>query len=384
MLDRLAQETGGRFTWNTNDLSLAFARAQRDQGCRYTLGFYLPATEADRPQRVRVQVLRDGLHTLTPTQYMFRSEAGERTNEIMAAFFAPEMFHTGYLRTHLFPLQPRDGNVWNTLVAVSFPIRFDDPENRIEVDFGAVLKRRSKTVHTFDRRMILQLATGAAARERRFMFLEPADRAPGEYRLTVVMADADGRGRPDSTRLNVEVPPIPKKAVLLVDPILGRPRDANIVVRGDGSAGGRKSHDSDWLSQHDIVAGKGAFEPILVQLLDEEHEVHARNKACLVRAKRQPGETTVERQVAEDEGGTWPLPSVPLALQAQAGKGRVMCQNLYEVIPDEATEPWESYEFRTVIEAAPRIGAVDERIPFAVVSHDTQAPETDAVPDRQD
>jgi len=372
MLSRLAEETGGRYARNTNDLSLAFAQARRDQGCRYTLGFYLSASKEDRPRRIKVQLLRDGLRALSPTQYMFRSESERRSNEIMAAFAMPEMYSTGYVRTHVFPLQPRAGKVWNTLIAVSFPFLLDESGDRVEIDFGAVLESGSKVVHKFDRRMTLTLAAGADARERRFMFLEPADLAPGEYQLTVVMANADGAGRPDSTRVTVEVPPIPKKAVMLVDPILGRPRDENVLVRGDGPTAGRKGHDSHWLAQRDIVAGKGAFEPFLVQLLDEEEEVLARNKACIVGAKKQPGQTSIERQISEDGGEAWRLPSVPLALEAQADKSNVMCQNLYEIVPDEATEPWESYEFRARVEAAPKIDAVNEELPFAVVSGDAK------------
>ena len=34
-------DTGGRFTEATNDLGLAYSRAQRDLGCTYTLGFYV-------------------------------------------------------------------------------------------------------------------------------------------------------------------------------------------------------------------------------------------------------------------------------------------------------------------------------------------------------
>jgi hypothetical protein len=39
-LDRLAADAGGRFSERTNDLSLGYARAQRDQACIYTIGFY--------------------------------------------------------------------------------------------------------------------------------------------------------------------------------------------------------------------------------------------------------------------------------------------------------------------------------------------------------
>jgi VWFA-related protein len=39
-LARLASMTGGRLTRNTNDLTIGYARARRDLGCRYTVGFY--------------------------------------------------------------------------------------------------------------------------------------------------------------------------------------------------------------------------------------------------------------------------------------------------------------------------------------------------------
>ena len=65
MLTRLANETGGRLTRFTNDFSLAFARAQRDLGCQYTIGFYLRDDgNVDRPRRIKVNVLRPGLRAV--------------------------------------------------------------------------------------------------------------------------------------------------------------------------------------------------------------------------------------------------------------------------------------------------------------------------------
>ena len=60
MLRRLANETGGRMTANTNDLGLAYARAQRDTGCTYTLGFYDRDPQPDRDRRVTLRVDRPG------------------------------------------------------------------------------------------------------------------------------------------------------------------------------------------------------------------------------------------------------------------------------------------------------------------------------------
>ena len=80
----------------------------------------------------------------------------------------------------------------------------------------------------------------------------------------------------------------------------------------------------------------------------------------------QPGTTNVERSVSETDGWTWRLPSVPLAMRLQSDKTNVLCQDLYEVVPDDVTAPGRSYEFRAIVEESARIRGVDEQILFAV------------------
>jgi len=256
------------------------------------------------------------------------------------------------------------------LIAVSFPVDLGPAANVTEIDFGAVLRRDKAIAHQFHRRVTLRLKDPGRSGERRFMFLEPADLEPGEYELTVVMAGADPASRPDATRSGVEVPPIPKKEMMLVEPILGRPRDRNVVIRGSGPETGRKRLDPDYLSDFDIVTAKGIFEPMLVQLVDED-QVQARNKACLVGAREQPGDTSITREIAEDDGAEYELPSVALSLAPQGKqKRRVLCQNLYEVLPDEAIAPGEDYELQATVEESEQIREVEEALPFAVNEDD--------------
>jgi hypothetical protein len=362
MLARLANETGGRLTHNTNDLSLGFARAQRDLGCQYTLGFYLTDDVLDAPRNVSVRVKRDGLRALHPDKYLFRSEEARWESDMSAAFHAPAMFQTGYVSAHVFLLQPKSKGVWETLVAVNFPVSFDGGGAESTIDFGAVLRRGSKVIHAFNRRVALRQKPGTRVRDRRFLFLEPADLEPGTYELTVVAADVRQRGRPEALRTNLDVPGIPTREPMLVQPILGRPRDANVVVRGDGPTGRGARADSEKSALHDVVAARGSFEPMLVQRLENAGEVLTRNKACLVGRKEAPTASIERTVMPQDDDEALRLRSVALEL---AEEGKVLCQNVFEVLPEGRIDDGR-YLFEATIDAAPESPTARETLPFAV------------------
>ena len=361
MLVRLANDTGGRLTRATNDFSLGFARVQRDLGCRYTVGFYLRRDDEDRPRRLALYVRRAGLRVLHPSQYKFRSESERRRSILSAAFFAPEMFQTGYVRAHVFALHPVTPKSWETLVAVSFPVEFGDGEDTAQIDFGGVVRQGTRVVHSFNRRVTLRPFEVSSVRERRFMFLEPVTLEPGEYELTVVTADTEGK-RPAATRITAKIHPIPKKEMMLVQPILGRPRDENIVVRGTGPHEERRRMSPEAAAALDIVATKGSFEPLLVQRADDIEEPLARNKACIVAARRSVPDTVIERSVLEGDETAVQLPPVALAL---GRGGKVMCQNVFEILPQDAIGPGR-YRFEATVENTPKHDAVSESLRFAV------------------
>ncbi|HEX6852488.1 MAG TPA: VWA domain-containing protein [Candidatus Polarisedimenticolaceae bacterium] len=68
VLSRLAVDTGGRETVNTNDLTLAAARASRDLGCRYALGTYVRGA-GRRSGSIVVDVFPKGTRALHPAGY---------------------------------------------------------------------------------------------------------------------------------------------------------------------------------------------------------------------------------------------------------------------------------------------------------------------------
>ena len=103
-------DSGGRFTERSNDLTLAYARAQRDLACVYSLGLYVSPKE-DTPQGITVRVHRSGMRAIHPNQYIFRSKAKQKESLLQAAWVAPQMFQSGLVRAHLFPVR----HLWRAL-----------------------------------------------------------------------------------------------------------------------------------------------------------------------------------------------------------------------------------------------------------------------------
>jgi hypothetical protein len=152
------------------------------------------------------------------------------------------------------------------------------------------------------------------------------------------------------------------RELILVKPILGRPRDENIVVRGDGPSKDRERIDFEELAHHDIVATRGSFEPMIVQRLENVDEVLSRNKACLVARKAAPP-ANIERIVTPEEGDDpFKLPSIPLAL---AQEGKVLCQNVFEVLPKDRVDDGR-YLFEATIDETPSTSTARESLRFAV------------------
>lgn len=369
MLARLANETGGRLTAGTNDLTLGYARARRDLGCHYTVGVYLPDEPRDRPRRVTLHVRGDGLRVLHPERHAIRSREERKVSSVTAAFTVPEMFENSRLRAHVFTLQPRSKDEWDTLIAVNFPVGTERVEETVEVEFAAVVYQGSRVWHAFNRTVTLRPRPGGETGPRELTFLEPATLAPGSYEIRVVMLDARDGAEVGATRLAVEIPPIRKGDLMLVTPILGRPREKNIVLRGDGAPA--PAHGAEPITHRDIVAAEGSFEPLLVLQTEAEERLGARNKACLVGARPAllpPADATFDRAVLRDgdEAAATRLPEVALALD---DGGKVLCQNLFEVLPDDAADPG-SYSFEATIDVprgkGGRQGPLGESLRFAV------------------
>jgi hypothetical protein len=296
--------------------------------------------EDDRVRNVTVWVKRPGHRAVHPGKYMFRSESTRKTSLLRAAWAAPEMFQTGIVRAHIFPLRPVAKTEWDVLLAVSFPIPLSAAvEPTTGREFGAILSRGSAAAHRFSRRITLKPHGPDVDSTPTITFLERVKLKPGTYTLTAVLSDPRDID-PHAAKIRVDVPEIPTRGLFLVGPVLGRPSGPNLVITGGGSD-----------AANDTIGSERSFEPLLVQHLEEPADLVALTEACLVNAKkrrRRACDATAHRALLDADGQpVGDLDDVALGLE---GVGRVRCGTLLDVVPAGSLAPGE-YEFDVVLDA---------------------------------
>jgi VWFA-related protein len=356
---RLASTTGGRVIANTNDPTIGYARARRDLGCRYTLGFYDRKPEEDKRHELRVDSLRADVHLLSTDRYSFPSNKERLKLAVEAAYLVPQMFEGGGLRAYVFPLQPQDASTWDALVDLDFPVPLAGKSlDRSVRDFGVVLQRGADVVHTFHRSITLQSARpGEGKSDRRITFLEPAAMPPGHYVVTAVLSDP-ATDKPFSYRTELSVPEIPKGKTFLTGPILGRRSGDDVVVYG---------RTSDRGAAADRVGNPASFRPLLVNEANREQPLAALTHACVLKAHRKDGPWVAARTLlAEDGSIAGTLPEIPIAWD---GKGASSCRRIFDELP-VATLRLGRYTFRATLSG---VGAglspmETSEIPFALIA----------------
>ncbi|HXV76680.1 MAG TPA: hypothetical protein VD788_10205 [Candidatus Polarisedimenticolaceae bacterium] len=352
-LDRLAVETGGRFTERTNDLQLAYARAQRDRACTYTLGFYVEADDESRSRSLSVRVKRPGMRAIAPQRYVFRSDDEKRESLLRAAWIAPEMFQTGVVRAHAYPLRPADKGAWEALLAVGFTVPLGDSAGAaVRRRFGAMLYQGSRVVHRFSRTVTLQPDHSGVDSTPVVTFLERVRLPPGSYSLTAVVSDPLDT-RPHAVKVPIAVEPIPRRELFLSPPILGRRSGPNLVVIGGGSGG------------DDQLGSSASFEPMLVQQVDATVDAVAVSQACMLGSPKHALEkkTRILRTLHRADGGAvGRLDPLPLTLD---GEDKIRCQNLVDVIPTASIVDGE-YVFHVELAAGADDASSGRRVRFVV------------------
>jgi len=336
-------DSGGRYTERTNDFTLAYARAQRDLACVYTLGLYVDPKE-DSPQGITIRVLRPGLRTIHPSQFVFRSESKKKESLLRAAWISPEMFQSGLVRAHLFPLRPASKRSWDGLLAIAFPVPLDTRGGEaVQREFGAVLTRTlsaggEKVIHRFSRSITLQPDRSDVTSKPTVTFLQEVDLEPGGYEVTAVLSDPED-AQPHASRIEIEVPDIPQRDLFLIGPMLGRRSGPNLVVWGGGAAAG-----SDELGE------ENSFEPLLLHQLEEADDLVAVTQACLVGAKdyrSKKGRVAIIDRSLSLLGGT-EVGKLSTEQVELVGKAKLKCQQLVDVLPAASLNGGE-YVFEAVL-----------------------------------
>ena len=344
-LARLASVTGGRLSQGVNDMTIGYARARRDLGCRYTMGFYDRKPEEDKQRSLRVEFNRRGITLQYADRYSFPSASERRFQSIQAAYLAPQLFEEGGMRASVFPSEPKDDDRWNALIAVEFAIPASLADRELTREFGVVLTRALassfETAHTFHRTVTL---TGdGISRERRFTFLEPVVLKPGRYEVHAVLADPASE-KPFAATAQIVLPDIPRWQPFLVGPILGRRAGDDVVVFG---------------GETDRVGTGTDFRPVLEAETSPGVALSALTQACIVQPSMLDGPWIVERSLMSDASGlVVDLPGIQLERE---GKSRVVCRRVFDELPLE-TLPLGHYTFQARL-----AGDGESRVPVAIV-----------------
>jgi hypothetical protein len=295
---------------------------------------------------------------------VFRSKDSKTEAKVLASFVSPDMFDAGILRSHAFPLRPNTKNGWETILVVSFPVKFDKEEGAEQQrDFGIVLQRDNSVVHSFNRRMTLRIKDWSSDLEREVTFVEFVDLKPGRYTLTASLLDPNSTAV-DSARVTLEVPPpLPKRQLALVSPILGQPAGSNVVVAGNLDRKGSSESDRRGTSE--------SFQPLLIQQTEQTAQLLALTRACLNRGDDQHATgATVDRSVT---AGSSPdlaeLDPVPVELR---GGTKVRCDPLLDSLPTAFFDPGK-YVFEALLEVGGKTS--EEYLRFAVESADGGKPQ---------
>lgn len=331
-LARLASVTGGGLSQGVNDLTIGYARARRDLGCRYTMGFYDHKPEEDTQHSLRVEFVRRGIFLHYADRYSFPSAAERRFQSVQAAYLAPQMFEEGGMRVQVFPSEPVNEDHWNALIAVDFELPASVAEDAATREFGVVLthliRSTYEVTHTFHR--TLTLTGSGASRQRRVTFLEPVVLKPGRYEVHAVLADPASE-KPFAAVAEVVMPDIPRWRPFLVGPILGRRSGDDVTVFGGAS---------------DRVGSETDFRPVLAGETQPNTPLAALTQACIVQPSLWNGPWIVERSLISDSSEV--VATMPAIELAREGKSRVVCQKVFDELPI-GTLPLGNYTYQATL-----------------------------------
>lgn len=217
-LRRLANDTGGRMTADTNDIGLAYARAQRDLGCSYTIGFREPHPRPDDRRRLTIRVARRGVRLVYPEFYVIRSIRDKGKSLLRTASVAPQSFESERVRTEMRPVERLSERRWRAELVIEVALAPDEEVATGEpwTIKGLVRKPNGTLVRSF-RRKVSALPAGAAGASRKLECSGSFSLPAGRYLVSAVV-QPPGTTEPLTASRAVVVPPGAPPAALASGP----------------------------------------------------------------------------------------------------------------------------------------------------------------------
>ena len=214
----LANRSGGRMPFFSNDISLPYRRAQRDLSCRYTIGAYMDTADGKEPQKFSLTTTRPGVSLRAPEMIQLFTDARRQEARAGAAYIDPGAFERPLVRALAFPAVPSGANTWATLLAVNFPAPVGP--SGADIDVRARLRRDNMEVDDYKRSIHVDPPAGGA-KSRSVTLMGDSKLKGGQYELTVVLTDPKGE-EIVAAQTDFTVPPVFPDLLTLRGPIMGR------------------------------------------------------------------------------------------------------------------------------------------------------------------
>jgi len=268
-LRRLAVETGGRMTSETNDIGVAYSQAQQDLGCVYTLGFYDSKLRLDDDRSLSIKIVgHPELRVVSPRAYVVRSDEQKRSSMLDTATLAPHVFESDGIRAELFVTGAGSGD-WRGIVGVE--IRLDPGATEASAGGwelrGSLRKPNGTIVQSFAR--TVSIADSGDRGPLAARTFEELAVPPGDYALSVVFSNP--RGEPMASTESIRLPAVPARGAFLLGPILGR-------------------------------GGEQRFEPLMSEQIEIGEPLHALTVLCVSGSDAAEGGASLRRWVADLDG----------------------------------------------------------------------------------
>jgi VWFA-related protein len=337
-LVRLANQSGGRMPYFTNDLSVPYRWAQRDLSCRYTLGAYLDNEQGKQRRKIRLSLKKPDMQLRHPEMIKLFTDEEKKELRERAAFIDPGPYEHPLVRAFAFPAYPSSATKWETLLSVSFPMPVADGPSDVNVQ-AMIFRDGAKTGKKYENQFRVDPPEGGGD-TRPVTIVGDAQLKDGPHALNVVLSRPDG-GEIVSAEVGFNVPQVLTDVLILRGPLLARVVPGGMLFQAD------PKNQSDDTRLERLIGSDGTFEPLLVHEINASEELLSYWNACVQGALHLTGDAEIKRRFTNEAGEiAHELPPIPLKLDS-LGKA-LSCQDELEKLPANTLAPGE-YKYDVTI-----------------------------------
>ena len=340
-LARLATESGGRFTRNTNDLSMGYVRARRDLACRYAIGYYADPAVSRRGRAVRVRLEQGKFEVRAAERVRLWTDEERRASRLRAAFADPGPNDDPVIRAYAYPFRPLSTNSWETMLAVSFPLYVGAEGATREI--GASLRVGHLEQKPGKRSFDFPARADGKPGIRPVTLYAAQKLKPGPHTLTIAISEPDS-DEIQTTRVEFAVPEVPRREVVVRGPVLARVDPDGIRMRVDDD-------DVDDSELHELI-GDAGFVPLMVGQIAPDDTIIAGWEICAVETDL-PTDAVIERRIRS--GGEIVHNLEPVAVALEGKKKKLRCQGSVDKLPAGTLGVGE-YRFEVAVVAKSELG----------------------------